>query len=80
MYVHSLVPRVSFMRNYLLHMITFEPCKTKRRESLVCNVAIIFFKTGLTNIVGERNRKSVYEGYTDMYSATLGSWLRCSFL
>ena len=67
------------MRNYLLHMMTYEPCKTMQRESLVCDIAIIiFFKTGLTNIVGERNHKSVYEGYTDMYSATLGSWLRCS--
>ena len=53
------------MRNYLLHMMTYEPCKTMQRE---CDIAIIiFFKTGLTNIMGERNHKSVYEGYTDMY-------------
>ena len=62
------------MHDYLLRMMTYEPCKTKQRESLVWDVAIVFFKTGLTNIVGERNNKFVYERYTDMYSTTLGSW------
>ena len=29
------------MRDYLLHMMTYEPRKTVQRESLVCDVAII---------------------------------------